>query len=96
MNFSDNIVQKRHLTYRHYDEESKIGLKVSDEKTKSMQIMETSHNRLSIQNKQIEDTGAFANLGSVVSTEEGAEEDIKRRLFYFYLFKPLFTVGIQK
>ena len=34
------------LTYGLYDEESKVGLKVSDEKTKSMQIMESSNNRL--------------------------------------------------
>ena len=68
------------LTYRLYDEEFKVGLKVNDEKTKSMQIMDTSNNRLSIQNKQIEDVDAFAYLGSVVSTEGGAEEDIKRRL----------------
>ena len=68
------------LTYRLYDERSKVGLKVSDEKTKSMLIMETSNDKLSIQNKQIEDVDALAYLGSVVSTEGGAEEDIKRRL----------------
>ena len=68
------------LTYRLYDEEFKVGLKVNDEKTKSMQIMDTSNNRLSIQNKQIEDVDAFAYLGSVVSTEGGAEEDIQRRI----------------
>ena len=45
-----------------------------------MQIMETSNNRLSIQNKQIEDVDAFAYLGSVVSTEGGTGEDIKCRL----------------
>ena len=68
------------LTYRLYDERSKVGLKVSDGKTKSMLIMETSNNELSIQNKQIEDADALAYLGSVVSTEGGAEEGIKRRL----------------
>ena len=68
------------LTYRLYDEEFKVGLKVNDEKTKSVQIMDTSNNRLSIQNKQIEDVDAFAYLDSVVSTGGGAEEDIKRRL----------------
>ena len=68
------------LTYGLYDEGFKVGLKVSDEKTKPMQIMETSNNRLSIQNKQIEDVDAFAYLGSVVSTEGGTEEDIKRRI----------------
>ena len=45
-----------------------------------MQIIETSNNRLSIQNKQIEDVDAFAYLGSVVRTEGGAEEDIQRRI----------------
>ena len=39
------------LTYGLYDKGSKVGLKVSNQKTKSMQIMETSNNRLSIQNK---------------------------------------------
>ena len=68
------------LTYRLYDEGSKVGEKVSEEKTKSMQITETSNNRLSIQNKQIEDVDAFAYLGSVVGTERGAEEDIQRRI----------------
>ena len=68
------------LTYRLYDEGSKVGEKVSDEKTKSIQIIETSNNRLSIQNKQIEDVYAFAYLGSVVGTERGAEEDIQRRI----------------
>ena len=68
------------LTYRLYDERSKVGLKVSDGKTISMLIMETSNNELSIQNKQIEDVDALAYLGSVVSTEGGAEEGIKRRL----------------
>ena len=63
-----------------YDERSKVGLKVSDEKTKSVLIMETSNNKLSIQNKQIEDVDALAYLGSIVSTEGGAEEDIKHRL----------------
>ena len=87
MDFADAIVligktfrELEDLTYGLYDEGSKVGLKVSDEKTKSRQIMETSNNRLSIQNKQIEDVDAFAYLGSVVSTEEGTEEDIKRRL----------------
>ena len=44
-----------------------------------MQIMETN-SRLSIQNKQVEDIDAFAYLGSVVDTDGGVEEDIKRRL----------------
>ena len=87
LDFVDNIVliaktftELDDLTYRLYDEGSKVGVKVSDEKTKSMQIIETSNNRLSIQNKQIEDVDAFAYLGSVVSTEGGAEEDIQRRI----------------
>ena len=44
-----------------------------------MQIMETN-SRLSIQNKQVENIDAFAYLSSIVNTEGGAEEDIKRRL----------------
>ena len=83
--FADDIVlivktfrELENLTYGLYDEGFKVGLKVSDEKTKSMQIMETSNNRLSIQNTQIEDVDAFAYLSSVVSTEGGTEEDIKR------------------
>ena len=69
------------LTYGLYDEGSKVGLKVSHDKTKSMQIMETSNNRLSIQNKQSEDVDAFAYLGSLVSTEGGTEEEkLKHRL----------------
>ena len=85
--FADDIVlivktlrELENLTYGLYDEGFKVGLKVSDEKTKSMQIMETSNNRLSIQNTQIEDVDVFAYLSSVVSTEGGTEEDIKRRL----------------
>ena len=65
------------LTYGLHDDGSKVGLKVSDEKTKSMQIMETSNNRLSTQDKQIEDVYAFAYLSSLLSTEGGTEEDIK-------------------
>ena len=87
MGFADNIVliaktfrELEDLTYGPYDEGSKVRLKVSDEKTKSMQIMETSNNRPSIQNKQIEDVDAFSYLGNVVSTEGGTKEDIKRRL----------------
>ena len=87
MDFADNIVliaktfrELENLTYGLYDEGSKVGLKVSDEKTKSMEIMETSNNRLSIQNKQIEEVDAFAYLGSIVSTEGRTEEDIKRKL----------------
>ena len=41
--------------------------------------METN-SRLPIQNKQVENIDAFAYLSSVVNTEGGAEEDIKRRL----------------
>ena len=42
--------------------------------------METSNNRLSIQNKRIEDVDAFAYLESVVSAKGGTEQDIERRL----------------
>ena len=69
------------LTYGLYDERSKVGLKVSHDKAKSMQIMETRNNRLSIQNKQSKDVDAFAYLGSLVSTERGTEEEkLKHRL----------------
>ena len=85
--FADDIVlivktfrQLENLTYGLYDEKFKVGLKVSDEKTKSMQIMETSNNRLSIQNTRIKDVDAFLYLSSVVTTEGETEEDIKRRL----------------
>ena len=87
LDFADDIVLIRKafreledLTYRLYDEGSKVGLNVSDEKTKSLQIIETSNNRLSIQNKQIEDDDAFSYLDSNVSIEGGDEEDITRRL----------------
>ena len=87
LRFADDIVliaktftELEDLTYGPYDEGSKVRLKVSDEKTKSMQIMETSNNRLSIQNKQIEDVDAFVYLGNIRSTEGGSKEDIKRRL----------------
>ena len=42
--------------------------------------METSNNRLSIQNIRIEDVDAFAYLESVVSVKGGTEQDIERRL----------------
>ena len=87
LDFADDIIligktfrELEDLTYGIYDEGSKVGLKVSDEKTKSMEIMETSNNRISIQNKQIEEVDAFAYLGSIVSTEGRTEEDIKRKL----------------
>ena len=87
LDFADDIVLIRKafreledLTYRLYDEGSKVGLNISDEKTKSLQIIETSNNRLSIQNKQIEDDDAFSYLDSNVSIEGGAEEDTTRRL----------------
>ena len=87
LDFVDDIVliaktfkELEDLTYGLYDGGSKVRLKVSDEKTKSMQIMETSNNRLWIQNKPIEDVNAFAYHGSIVSTEGGTKEDIKRTL----------------
>ena len=84
MDFADDIVliaktfrELEDLTYGIYHEGSKVGLKVSDEKTKSVQIMETSNNRLSIQNEQTEDVDAFAYLGSVVSSKR---EELKKIL----------------
>ena len=84
MDFADDIVliakafrELEDLTYGIYDEGFKVGLKVSEEKTKSMQIMETSNNRLSIQNKQTENVDVFAYLGSVVSSKR---EELKKIL----------------
>ena len=86
LDFADDIIligktfrELEDLTYGIYDEGSKVGLKVSEEKTKSMQIMETSNNRLSIQNKQTENVDVFAYLGSVVSSKRHAWEDLSTK-----------------
>ena len=45
-----------------------------------MRIMTSNNSRISVQNKKIEDVNEFVYLGSVISIEGGADEDIKRRL----------------
>jgi len=87
LDFADDIVliaktfsELDDLTRRLSTEGSKVGLKISDEKTKSMHVMSRDNNTLSIQNHQIEDVDEFTYLGSVITTGGGADQDIKQRL----------------
>ena len=58
----------------------KVGLKISQEKTKVMRTNSTLQESLTISGTAIEDVHEFTYLGSKISNEGGTDEDIKTRI----------------
>ena len=59
---------------------SKIGLKINTEKTKVMRIITCRTKPIRLGDNEIEDVTSFTNLGSIVDTSGGTDQDIKIRI----------------
>lgn len=59
---------------------SKAGLRINIQKTKDMRINTNNHQNLMIDNTPIENTNRFCYLGSIVTKDGGANEDIGARI----------------
>ncbi|XP_055374512.1 uncharacterized protein LOC129607508 [Condylostylus longicornis] len=57
-----------------------VGLNINIDKTKAMKINSTSTASLELNNQQIEFVSSFCYLGSIITPEGGAQEDIDNRL----------------
>ena len=58
----------------------KVGLKMNASKTKAMKINSKIKTKLEVNGNIIEETENFQYLGSLVTTDGGAEEDVKNRI----------------
>ena len=88
-NFADNIallannrVDLQRMTNNLHDVASKVGLRISQEKTKTIQVRSSAQNvaPLCIDNHPVEEVESFAYLGSVITSDGGADVDVKVRI----------------
>jgi len=87
LDFADDIIL---LSQRHVDSQGKtedltiqaaqIGLKVSCKKTKQLRMNAKSHQPVKINGVDIEEASEFTYLGSKVTTDGSADEEIKARI----------------
>ena len=57
-----------------------MGLYVSKDKTESMRINNSNEAPLLLEKGNIEEVSTFTNLGSIISTNGGTEDDVKARI----------------
>jgi hypothetical protein len=73
----------------------KFGLKMNASKTKAIKINSKIKTKLEVNGNIIEETEKFQYLGSLVTTDGEAEEDVKNRIskansafFFYWLLQP--------
>ena len=63
----------------------KVGLKMNASKTKAMKINSKIKTKIEVNGNIIEETETFQYLGSLVTIDGGAEEDVKNRITKAYV-----------
>ena len=58
----------------------KIGLRISKEKTNVLRANSKRLDKIKLRNEELEDVHIFTDLRSVVTSEGGADEDVKSRI----------------
>ena len=87
LDFADDIVllsstkqQIQDKTTRLEEEARRVGLKINEEKTKTMRINARNQENIIINGQDIEDVDEFVYLGAKVCKEGGGVTDLKNRL----------------
>jgi len=58
----------------------KTGLRISKEKTKVMRANSKQREKIKLKDVELEDVHSFTYLGSIVTSDGGADEDVKSRI----------------
>ena len=58
----------------------KTGLRISKQKTKVMRSNSKQREKIKLKDEELEDVQSFMFLGSIVSSDGGADEDIRSRI----------------
>ena len=79
---ANNRVNLQRMTNNLHDVASKVGLRISQEKTKTIQVRSSAQNvaPICIDNHPVEEVESFAYLGSVITSDGGADVDVKVRI----------------